>query len=121
MVNRLTRFMKNEEFYCSNEIYFVRQYRLYRATAVLFRFQKFFIDSPVGLRETLQASADYLNKLHIPLIDRLLVELNDRCSSRTLSRLVKSSFTICPSSANFHNIDEIDEFCWHICEDFRVY
>lgn len=95
---------------------FVQQHRSYRSTAIPIRFQEFFIDSTVGHRETLQTSADYLNKLYFPLIDCILVELNDRFSSKTLS-LMKSISTVYPESANFLNIDAVDEFCFHVGVD----
>lgn len=46
----------------------------------------------------------------------MLLELNDRFSSKTLS-LMKSISTVYPESANFLNIDEINDFCCHIGGD----
>jgi len=46
----------------------------------------------------------------------MLVELNDRFSSKT-SSLVKSISIVCPNSTNFLYIDAIDEFCFHIGGD----
>jgi len=46
----------------------------------------------------------------------MLVELNDRFSSKTLS-LMKSISTVYPESKNFLNIDDIDEFSQHIDTD----
>ncbi|CAM4956510.1 unnamed protein product, partial [Rotaria socialis] len=99
---------KVKEFCSSNEIDFVQQYRSYRVAAVPIRFQEFIIDSTIGQRETLQTSTDYLNRLYFPLIDCMLVELNDRFSSKTLS-LMKSISAVYPNSTNFLNIDAIDE------------
>ncbi|CAF2855335.1 unnamed protein product [Rotaria sp. Silwood2] len=110
---------KAKEFCSSNEIDFVQQYRSYRVTAVPIRFQEFIIDSTIGQRETLQTSTDYLNRLYFPLIDCMLVELNDRFSLKTLS-LMKSISTVYPNSTNFLNIDAIDEFCFHIGGDSRA-
>ncbi|CAF3965624.1 unnamed protein product [Rotaria magnacalcarata] len=107
---------KVKEFCNSNDIDFVQQYRSYRTTAVPARFQEFIIDSTIGQRETLQTSTDYLNRLYFPLIDCMLVELNDRFSSKTLS-LMKSISTVYPSSTSFLNTDAIDEFCCHIGGD----
>jgi hypothetical protein len=57
-----------------------------------------------------------MNRIFFPLIDCMLVELNDRFSSKTLSML-KSISTVYPESENFLNIDYIDEFCAHIGAD----
>ena len=110
---------KQKEFCSSKEIDFVQQYRSYRAKAVPFRLQEFFIDSTGGQRETLQISTDYLNKLYFPLIDCMLVKLNDKFSSKT-SSLMKSASTVYPNSADFLKIDVLDEFCYHIGGDLSA-
>jgi len=46
----------------------------------------------------------------------MLVELNDRFSSKTLS-LMKSISTVYPESKNFLNIDDIGDFSCHIDAD----
>ncbi len=49
----------------------------------------------------------------------MLVELNDRFSTKTLS-LMKSISTVYPESKNFLNIDDVDEFSRHIDVDSRA-
>ncbi len=46
----------------------------------------------------------------------MLVELNDRFSSKTLS-MMKSISTVYPESRNFLNIDDIDELSRHVDAD----
>ena len=46
-------------------------------------------------------------------MDCMLVELNDRFSSKTLSAM-KSISTVYAESENFLNLDDIDEFSKHI-------
>lgn len=104
------------EFCSTNKIDFVQQYRSHRTTSVPARFQEFFIDSTLGQREILSTSADYMNKIYFRLIDCMLVELNDRFSSKTLS-LMKSISTVYPECENFLSIDDIDAFSRHIDGD----
>ncbi|CAF4531509.1 unnamed protein product, partial [Rotaria sp. Silwood2] len=107
---------KAKDFCSLHEIDFTHTYRSYRATTIPIRFQDFFISSTVGQREALHAPTDYLNRFYFPLIDCMLLELNDRFSSKTLS-LMKNISTVYPESANFLNIDEINDFCCHIGGD----
>lgn len=60
-----------------------------------------------------------MNRIHFPLIDCMLVELDERFSSKTLS-MMKSLSTVYPESENFLNIDYIDEFSLHIGADSNV-
>lgn len=54
-----------------------------------------------------------MNKIYFPLIDCMLVELNDRFSSKTLA-LMKSISTVYPESENFLNGEDVQDFCSHV-------
>ena len=110
---------KTKEFCGENGIDFVRQYRLHRTTHIPARFEAFIIDSTIGQREVLSSSTDYMNRIYFPLIDCMLVELDDRFSSKTLS-MMKSISTVYPESEHFLNIDHIDEFSLHIGADINI-
>ena len=99
-----------------NEIDFIQQYRSRRATTILASLKAFIIDSTLGQRDILSSSTDFMKRIYFPLIDSMLVELNDRFSSKTLS-LMKSISTVYPESKNFLNINGIDEFSHHIDTD----
>ena len=99
-----------------NEIDFIQQYRSHRATTIPARFEAFIIDSTLGQRDVLLSSTDFMNRIYFPLIDCILVESNNRFSSKTLS-LMKSISTVYPESKNFLNIDGIDEFSHRIDTD----
>ena len=60
-----------------------------------------------------------MNRIYFRLIDCMLVELNDRFSSQTLS-LMKSISTVYPEYENFLNIDDMAEFCRHIGGDLSL-
>ena len=107
---------KAKEFCTSNKIDFAQAYRSYRPTSIPIRFQDFFMSCTVGQLEALHTPTDYLNILYFPLIDCMLLALNDRFSFKTLS-LMKIISTVYPESANFLNIDEINDFCCHIDGD----
>ncbi|CAF1464519.1 unnamed protein product, partial [Rotaria sordida] len=99
-----------------NGIDFIQQYRSCRLTTIPARFEAFIINSTLRQREVLSSSTDFMNRIYFPLIDCMLVELNDRFSSKTLS-LMKSISTVYPESSNFLNIDDIEEFSRHIDTD----
>ena len=61
----------------------------------------------------MSSASDFMNRLYLPLIDCMLVELNDRFSRKTLS-LLKSISTVYPESENFLNGAEVADFCNHI-------
>jgi hypothetical protein len=94
----------------------VQKYHMHRKTKIPARFIDCFINSTVGQRDILSTSTDFMNKIYFSLIDCMLVELNDRFSSKTLS-LIKSISTVYPESENFLNIEDVDEFCRHIDVD----
>lgn len=97
----------------ANNINLSEQYRSRRPTAVPNRFQDCFIDSTLGHRAEISSSSDILNQIYLPLIDCILVELNDRFSCKTLS-LLKSISTVYPESENFLDAEAVDDFCRHI-------
>ncbi|CAF1383133.1 unnamed protein product [Rotaria sordida] len=122
--------LRNEQSF--NEIYdaakgfcelngtdFIQQYRLHRATTIPARFEEFLITSTLGQRDIISTSTHYINRIYFSLIDCMLVELNDRVSSKPLS-LMKSISTIYPDSENFLNIDDIDAFSEHIGGNLTV-
>ncbi|CAF1425421.1 unnamed protein product, partial [Rotaria sp. Silwood1] len=69
-----------------------------------------------GQRETLSTSTDFMNQIYFPLIDSMLVILNDRFSLKTLS-FMNSIATVYPESKNFLSINDVDEFSRHIDVD----
>ena len=79
-------------------------------------FVLYLIESTVGQRETLSSATDFMTRIYFSLIDCMLVELNDRLSSKTLE-LMKSISTVYPESENFLNISEVEEFSRHIDTD----
>ncbi|CAF1525372.1 unnamed protein product, partial [Rotaria sordida] len=107
---------KAKQFCDSNGIDLVQQYHINRKTKIPTRFKDCFIDSTVGQREMLSTSTDFMNKIYFPLIDCMLVELNDRFSSKTLA-LMKSMSTVYPESENFLNSEDVDAFCRHVNVD----
>ncbi|CAF3940858.1 unnamed protein product, partial [Rotaria sp. Silwood1] len=107
---------KAKQFCDSNGIDLVQQYHINRKTKIPTRFKDCFINSTVGQREMLSTSTDFMNKIYFPLIDCMLVELNDRFSSKTLA-LMKSMSTVYPESENFLNSEDVDAFCRHVNVD----
>ncbi|CAF1440621.1 unnamed protein product, partial [Didymodactylos carnosus] len=105
-----------KEFCDANHVDLDQPYRSCRKTAVPARFQECIIESTIGQRETVSTSKDFMSRIYLPLIDCMLVELNDRFSLKTLS-LMKSISTVYPESGNFLNIDQVDEFCRHVDVD----
>ena len=110
---------KAKEFCGENGIDFVQQYRSHRTTQIPARFEAFIIDSTIGQHEVLSSSTGFMNRIYFPLIDCMLVELDDRFSSKTLS-MMKSISTVYPESEHFLNIDYIDEFSLHIGVDINA-
>ncbi|CAF4010939.1 unnamed protein product [Rotaria sp. Silwood1] len=94
----------------------IQQYHIHRKTKIPSRFNDCFINSTVGQRETLSTSTDFMNQIYFPLIDSMLVELNDKFSLKTLS-FMKSIATVYPESKNFLSINDVDEFSRHIDVD----
>ncbi|CAF4154606.1 unnamed protein product [Rotaria sordida] len=80
---------------------------------------KDFCESTLGQRDIISTSTHYINRIYFSLIDCMLVELNDKVSSKPLS-LMKSISTIYPDSENFLNIDDIDAFSEHIGGNLTV-
>ncbi|KAI6653075.1 Zinc finger MYM-type protein 1-like [Oopsacas minuta] len=67
------------------------------------------ISSPVGNRSILSTEEQYRNNLYLPVIDRLLAELNHRFNSNSRV-LMKATQAFNPNSGNFLEAAEIDEF-----------
>ncbi|CAF1263221.1 unnamed protein product [Adineta ricciae] len=109
-------YAKAKDFCDANNVDLLQQYRSRRVTAVPARFEAFVIDSTLGQREVLSSSTDFMNRIYFPLIDCMLVELNDRFSSQTLS-LMKSISTVYPESGNFLDTNDINEFSQHTDAD----
>ena len=84
-----------------------------RVTKLPARFEQFIMNSTVDQREIISSSKDYINRIYFPLIDCMLVELNDRFSTKTLP-LLKSISTVYPETTNFLNVDHVEEFSRHI-------
>jgi hypothetical protein len=99
-----------------NSIDLLQLYRPRRDSIVSTRFRDCFIDSTLGHRETISNASDYLARIYFPLIDCLLIELNDRFSSQTLS-LMKSISTVYPESENFLDTEAVEDFGHHIGVD----
>ena len=97
----------------ANDIDLSQQYRSRRETTIPNRFRNCFIDSTLGHRAEISSSSDFLNRIYVPLINSILVELNDRFSRKTLS-LLKSISTVYPESEHFLNAEAVDDFCRHI-------
>lgn len=79
------------------ELILVQQYNMHRKTNIPARFKDYFIISTVGQRETLYMQTDFMNKIYFSLIDCMLIELNDRFSSKTLV-LMRSMTNVYPES-----------------------
>ena len=107
---------KAKQFSDRNGIDLIQQHSVRRAIKVPDRFKDCTIDSTLGHRQELSSTIDYIDRLYFPLIDSILVELNDRFSSTTLS-MIKSMSAVYPESENFLNVDVIDEFALHIDAD----
>ncbi|CAF3708185.1 unnamed protein product [Rotaria socialis] len=90
---------KTKEFCDANEIDFIQQYKSHRVTTIPVRFEAFVISSTLGQCEVISSSTDFMNQIYFPLIDCMLVELNDRFSSKLLS-LMKSISTVYPEMFN---------------------
>jgi hypothetical protein len=97
----------------ANHIDLLEQHRCRRQIAIPTRFQDCVIDSTLGHRVVMSSASDFMDRLYLPLIDCMLVELNDRFSRKTLS-LLKSISTVYPESENFLNGDAVIDFCKHI-------
>ncbi|CAF1206118.1 unnamed protein product, partial [Didymodactylos carnosus] len=94
----------------------VQQCQLHRKIKISARSNDCFINSTLGQRPKLSTSTHFMNQIYFPLIDCMLVEPNDRFSSKPLS-FMNSIATIYPESKIFLNIDDVDEFSRHIGAD----
>lgn len=107
---------KAKYFSDHNGIDLLQQCSMQRTTTVPFRFKDCFVNSTLGQREKFSGPRDFMDRIYFPLIDSILIELNDRFSSRTLS-LMKSVSCVYPESVNFLNVDAVNEFADHIGAD----
>ena len=107
---------KAKYFGDQNGIDLLQEYAMQRTVTVPSRFKDCVINSTLGQREKFSCRRDFMDRIYISLIDSILVELNDRFSSKTLS-LMKSVSCVYPESANFLNVDAVNEFADHIGAD----
>ncbi|CAF1401139.1 unnamed protein product [Rotaria magnacalcarata] len=110
---------RTKQFCDVNGIDLIQKYEIHCKTKISARFNDCFINLTLGRREKLSISTDFMYQIYFPVINCILVDVNGRFSSKTLS-LMRSISTVYPESHFVLNIDDVDEFSRHIDADLSA-
>ncbi|CAF1604927.1 unnamed protein product [Rotaria magnacalcarata] len=91
-----------------------RQRRIKKVSS---RFKDVFITSAIGQRDNLNNEDSYRTNLFYPIIDAVLIELNDRFSIHNIEILISIS-ALCPDSENFLESESLKPFALEMKADF---
>ena len=84
-----------------------------RQTTVSSRYKDAFITSSIGQRDVLNTEDRFRTDIYYPVIDSILIELNDRFSSQNME-ILNSISALCPDHNNFLDIDLLQIFSSHM-------
>ena len=96
-----------------NEINLNQEIKSNRKRVVSIRFKDSVIESSVGQRDDNENKDYYRTHIYYQLIDNILVELNNRFSSKNL-QILSSISSLCPNNDNFLNFDTMKFFADHL-------
>ena len=88
-----------------------------RVQSVPSRFRDVIMTSTVGHRDHLDGEVKYRANLFFPLVDSMLVELNDRFSEKCIA-VLNGINGLCPESENFLQTEHIQQFSSLLKADF---
>ncbi|CAF3520458.1 unnamed protein product [Rotaria socialis] len=91
-----------------------RQRRIKKVSS---RFKDVFITSAIGQRDNLNNEDSYRTNLFYPIIDAVLIELNDRFSIHNIEMLISIS-ALCPDSEKFLESESLKPFALEMKADF---
>ncbi|CAF3969951.1 unnamed protein product, partial [Rotaria sordida] len=91
--------------------------RLRRIKTISSRFKNVFVFSTIGQRDNLNNENNYRINLFYPIVDAVLIELNDRFSDHNLEILIGIS-ALCPDNENFLQTEILKPFAAQMKADF---
>lgn len=94
------------EFCFKNEINFNIPVRHRRAKTVSIRFKDCIVMSTTGQREDISDKNEFKHRVFYPLIDSILIEMNDRFSKSNLE-ILRGIASLSPDSATFLEVEEL--------------
>jgi hypothetical protein len=106
--NRL--FEQIAEFCFKNGINLNIPVRHRRAKTVSTRFKDCIVMSTIGQREDISDKSEFKDRIFYPVIDSILIEMNDRFSNDNLA-ILRGVSSLSPDSATFLEVEELKYLC----------
>lgn len=98
------------EFCFKNGINFNIPVRHRRTKTVSTRFKDCIIMDTIGQRESINDKHEFKDRIFYPVIDSILIEMNDRFSNSNLE-ILRGIASLSPNSATFLNVEELKYLC----------
>ena len=90
-----------------------------RRTTTSTRFKNFLITSTVGQREAIDSKNKYRVFIFYPVIDSILLEMNDRFS-KTNMKILRGISSLSPDSSKFLELEELKALCVMLQSDIHL-
>ncbi len=101
---------KITEFSADNDIDLDIEMRAKRERKTSTKFKNCLITSTIGQREEIDSKNKYRIFIFYPVIDSILIEMNDRCS-KTNMEILRAISSLSPDSSTFVEMEELKALC----------
>ncbi len=103
-------FEQIREFCIRNDIDLYVKVRQRRKTTISTRFKDCLVTSTLGQREVIGSEGEYRSRIFYPVIDSILVEMNDRFSKSNME-ILRGISSLSPDSSTFLEINYLRHLC----------
>ncbi|CAF4554902.1 unnamed protein product [Rotaria sp. Silwood2] len=111
-------YLKVTSFCKEHDVDILSAPRAQRNRKLSIRFKDVFISTSIGQRDNVNNEDQYRTNLYYPLIDSILIELNDRFSFENM-QILNGISALCPDSDNFLKIDVLKPFALQMKTDLH--
>ncbi|CAF2998956.1 unnamed protein product [Rotaria sp. Silwood2] len=111
-------YLKVTSFCKEHDVDILSTPRAQRNRKLSIRFKDVFISTSIGQRDNVNNEDQYRTNLYYPLIDSILIELNDRFSFENM-QILNGISALCPDSDNFLKIDVLKPFALQMKTDLH--
>lgn len=110
-------FKEIAEFCDGNYVDFNARVRHRRTKTLSTRFKDCIVMSTIGQREDISDTGEFRDRVFYPVIDAILIEMNDRFSNSNLE-ILRGISSLSPDSSHFLEVEELTHLCNMLqCDD----
>jgi hypothetical protein len=119
VIKQIGELRNEEEFSADNDIDLDVKMRARRERKTSARFKNCLITSTIGQREEIDSKNKYRIFFFYPVIDSILIEMNDRFS-KTNMEILRAISSLSPDGSTFLEIEELKALCVMLQCDIRL-